>query len=304
MEGELERDLDGVESGGREAGDIGVDERRNAHRLGCYRKHAHRDHRARHRVAERRCADGESRGARARKSRREHKRAGDRDNERGGGRGDRNAVQRRPQKRREIRKRGVPGERCDRDAETERYRRHAPKRGERARDRIGEWVFVPGATCYTEARGLFGGTAQRVVLPSARAFPVSEDLGQDGILFALAATALHALSGGDPPELIVGHGVLGRLLARLTIASGAPPPVVWDNNAARRSGAVGYHVMAPKDDDRHDYGAIYDASGHADGLDALIGRLGKRGEIVLAGFYANRLSFAFAPAFRAEARLR
>lgn len=176
--------------------------------------------------------------------------------------------------------------------------------GKLARDRIGEWVFVPGATCYTEARGLFGGTAQRVVLPSARAFPVAEDLGRDGILFALAATALHALSGGDPPELIVGHGVLGRLLARLTIASGAPPPVVWDNNAARRGGATGYQVIAPKDDDRRDYGAIYDASGYADGLDALIGRLGKRAEIVLAGFYANRLSFAFAPAFRAEARLR
>jgi len=176
--------------------------------------------------------------------------------------------------------------------------------GADARQRIGEWVFVPGANCYAEARGLFGGTAQRVVLSSARAFPVSESLGRDGILFALAATALHALSGGEAPQLIVGHGVLGRLLARLTIASGAPPPVVWDNNPARRSGAIGYKVIAPKDDDCQDYAAIYDASGYADGLDSLIGRLAKRGEIVLAGFYANRLSFGFAPAFRAEARLR
>lgn len=176
--------------------------------------------------------------------------------------------------------------------------------GEDVRERIGDWVFVPGATCFVEARGLFGGTAQRVVLPSARAFPIAESLGRDGILFALAATALHALSGGDPPELIVGHGVLGRLLARLTIASGAPAPVVWDNNPARHQGACGYEVIAPKDDDRRDYGAIYDASGYADGLDILIGRLRKRGEVVLAGFYANRPSFAFAPAFRAEARLR
>lgn len=176
--------------------------------------------------------------------------------------------------------------------------------GREVEGRIGEWVFVPGATCYAEARGLFGGTAQRVVLPSARALPVSESLGADGILFALAATAVHALRGGEPPELIVGHGVLGRLLARLTIATGAPPPVVWDNSAARRNGAVGYNVVAPKDDDRRDYKTVYDASGYADGLDTLIGRLDKRGEIVLAGFYANRLSFAFAPAFRAEARLR
>lgn len=170
--------------------------------------------------------------------------------------------------------------------------------------RIGDWVFVPGANCYTEARGLFGGTAQRLVVPSARAFPISESLGVDGVLFALAATARHALAAGDPPDLIVGHGVLGRLLARLTIAMGAPAPTVWDNQACRREGAAGYEVIAPKDDTRRDYRAIYDVSGFADGLDTLIGKLARGGEIVLAGFYANRLNFAFAPAFQAEARLR
>lgn len=170
--------------------------------------------------------------------------------------------------------------------------------------RIGDWVFVPGANCYTEARGLFGGTAQRLVVPSARAFPISETLGVDGVLFALAATARHALAAGDPPDLIVGHGVLGRLLARLTIAMGAPAPTVWDNQACRRTGAAGYEVIAPKDDARRDYRAIYDVSGFADGLDTLIGKLARGGEIVLAGFYANRLNFAFAPAFQAEARLR
>ena len=176
--------------------------------------------------------------------------------------------------------------------------------GSEAHARVGEWVFVPGADCYTEARGLFGGTAQRVIVPSARALPVSEDLGHEGVLYALAATALHALKGGEPPELIIGHGVLGRLLARLTIASGAPAPVVWDNKAHRRSGAQGYSVVAPKDDDRHDYRTIFDASGSSDVIDILIGRLGKQGEIVLAGFYANRISFAFPPAFQREARLR
>lgn len=171
-------------------------------------------------------------------------------------------------------------------------------------DRIGDWVFVPGASCYSEARGLFGGTAKTLIVPSTRAFPISESLGADGILFALAATARHALAGGDPPELIVGHGVLGRLLARMAIAAGAPPPVVWDNKACRRTGARGYEVIAPKDDDRRDYRTIYDVSGFADGLDALIGKLARGGEIVLAGFYANRLNFAFAPAFQAEARFR
>lgn len=176
--------------------------------------------------------------------------------------------------------------------------------GKDVQGRIGDWVFVPGASCYEGARGLFGGTAQRVVVPSARAFPISESLGETGVLFALCATALHALSGGPAPELIVGHGVLGRLLARLTLASGAPAPTVWETDPSRRHGAQGYAVIDPQEDDRRDYAAICDVSGYDEGLDSLLSRLRKGGEIVLAGFYSQRLSFAFAPAFMAEARLR
>lgn len=174
--------------------------------------------------------------------------------------------------------------------------------GGEARGRIGEWVFVPGANCYAGARGLFGGSARRVVLPSARALPVDESLGADGILTALAATAYHAVAGGAAPQLIVGHGILGRLIARLTIASGAPAPTVWETNAARRD-AEGYAVIDPDMDGRRDYATICDASGAADVLDLAVARLGKQGEIVLAGFY-DRLSFAFPPAFMREARMR
>ena len=39
-------------------------------------------------------------------------------------------------------------------------------------------------------------------------------------------------------------------------------------------------------------------------LDPLIGRLAPGGEIVLAGFYSEPLSFAFPPAFMREARIR
>lgn len=171
-----------------------------------------------------------------------------------------------------------------------------------ARDRIGEWVFVPGANCYRDARGLFGGTARTAILPGARAVRIDETLGRDGILTALAATAHHALAGGAAPELIVGHGILGRLMARLTIARGAPAPTIWETNPARRDG-MGYAVIDPASDARRDYATICDVSGAADALDLLIPRLAKGGEIVLAGFY-DRLSFAFPPAFLREARLR
>lgn len=186
--------------------------------------------------------------------------------------------------------------------------------GSEARGRIGDWVFVPGANCYKDARGLFGGTARKVIVPSARAIPIPEHLGEAGVLCALAATALHAINGGGyagaghprcaMPDLIIGHGVLGRLIARLTIALGAPAPTVWETNPARREGALGYQVVAPDEDERRDYRAIYDASGDSNIIDSLVMRMAKGGEIVLAGFYSDRLNFAFPFAFMKEATLR
>jgi 3-hydroxyethyl bacteriochlorophyllide a dehydrogenase len=174
--------------------------------------------------------------------------------------------------------------------------------GAEVRGRVGEWVFVPGANCYQGARGLFGGTAHRVVLPSARALPIDETLGAEGILIALAATAYHAVAGGRVPELVIGHGIVGRLIARIAIASGAPAPTVWETNPDRRD-ADGYAVVDPAQDPRRDYATICDASGASDILDTAIARLARGGEIVLAGFY-DRLSFAFPPAFQREARVR
>jgi 3-hydroxyethyl bacteriochlorophyllide a dehydrogenase len=170
----------------------------------------------------------------------------------------------------------------------------------------GEVVFVPGARCYGEVRGLFGGAAARVVIPGARVLPIPAGMGEQGVLLALAATAHHAIArhGAPTPELIVGHGVLGRLLARLAIAVRGTPPVVWETNPLRATGAAGYEVLDPSDDPRMDYRAIYDVSGNAGLLDTLIGRLARGGEIVLAGFYEEPLSFQFPPAFMRELRLR
>jgi len=69
-------------------------------------------------------------------------------------------------------------------------------------------------------------------------------------------------------------------------------------------GATSYPVLTPDEDPRRDYHAIYDASGDVRILDAAIGRLAKGGEVVLAGFYAEPLSFNFAPAFMREATIR
>jgi len=187
---------------------------------------------------------------------------------------------------------------------------HIIEAGPRAKHRVGERVFVPGARCYGEVRGLFGGAASRVVVSDSRITEVSDTLGDKSVLLALAATAYHAVSGAGqrnpivPPDLIVGHGVLGRLLARMVVVAGFKPPTVWETNPARVAGSEGYPVVRPEDDPRRDYKAIYDVSGDAQILDSLIMRLAPGGEIVLAGFYTEPLNFAFAPAFMREAQIR
>ena len=124
---------------------------------------------------------------------------------------------------------------------------------------VGDLVYVSGSRGFVEARGLFGGQAAYVVVPGAKTMVLRPDLGERGTLLALAATAHHAL-GDDPvahpaqlPELIVGHGALGRLIARLVVLYGAPAPTVWETNPIRMEGARGYTVVHPDHDPRRNY---------------------------------------------------
>lgn len=175
---------------------------------------------------------------------------------------------------------------------------------------IGDHVFVPGSYSFEGVHNLFGGAGSRLVVQASRVVRLDAAPDASMVLLALAATAYHTVSYGGtrapdtPPDLIVGHGVMGRLLARLTVAAGAPAPVVWETQTQRRDGAEGYSVLHPDEDERKNYRAIYDVSGDADILHRVIPRLDKGGEVVLAGFYKQDISFAYAPAFMREAQIR
>ncbi|MBY0489440.1 MAG: chlorophyll synthesis pathway protein BchC [Gemmatimonadaceae bacterium] len=174
----------------------------------------------------------------------------------------------------------------------------------------GQLVYVAGSKGFNEARGLFGGQASRVVVPGNKTVLLADHVGEKGALFALAATAHHCLEP-DPannldklPQLIVGHGALGRLIARLVVLYGAPAPTVWEVNPIRMDGARGYTVIHPNDDTARGYKTICDVSG-ADGImDSLVNKLMPGGEIVLGGFYSEPVAFTFPPAFLREARIR
>jgi 3-hydroxyethyl bacteriochlorophyllide a dehydrogenase len=171
----------------------------------------------------------------------------------------------------------------------------------------GTRVFVPGSSGFADVRGLFGGAARTLVAPAGRLVPLGESLAQEGVLLALAATAHHAVAAageGEWPDLVVGHGVLGRLVARTVLALGGPPPVVWERTETRASGSTGYPVVTPEEDTRRDYRNICDVSGDPGVLDTLIERLSRGGRIVLAGFYHQPLSFQFPAAFLREIEIR
>jgi 3-hydroxyethyl bacteriochlorophyllide a dehydrogenase len=175
---------------------------------------------------------------------------------------------------------------------------------------VGSHVFIPGSYSFQGVRNIFGGAGSRLIVPHDRVVLLAPELGPKGVLLALAATCYHAVSFGGTrlpmvaPDLIVGHGVMGRLLARITLALGQPAPTVWETQPLRRAGATGYPVIAPDEDPRKDYRSICDVSGDGSILNGLISRLAPGGEVVLAGFYKQDLSFAFAPAFMREAQIR
>lgn len=178
--------------------------------------------------------------------------------------------------------------------------------GSNARFKVGDVVFVPGARCFGEVRGLFGGAASHLVSKSDRLTQIETQVQEQGVLLALASTAYHALHAPhfQAPDLIVGHGVLGRLLARISLALGGHPPVVWETAEERQNGAMGYSVISPEQDDRSDYKIIQDVSGNTSVIDHLVSKSAKGGEIVLAGFYTGLVSFNFPPAFMRESRFR
>ena len=175
---------------------------------------------------------------------------------------------------------------------------------------VGDSVFLPGSYAFQGVQNIFGGSGERLVVPHERAVKLDPAWGAKGVLLALAATAHHVFTVGRDnlplayPDLIIGHGIMGRLLARMVVAAGKPAPVVWETQTIRQKGALGYEVIHPDQDMRKDYRCICDVSGDAGILNRVIPKMAAGGEVVLAGFYKQDLAFAYAPAFMREASIR
>ena len=174
----------------------------------------------------------------------------------------------------------------------------------------GDQVFLPGSYAFQGVQNIFGGSGSRLVVPHDRAVKLHASIGKKGVLLALSATAHHVFTVGREgtalayPDLIIGHGIMGRLLARMVVAAGQPAPVVWETQPIRQSGAMGYEVVHPDQDNRKDYRCICDVSGDSGILNHVIPKMAPGGEVILAGFYKQDLSFSYATAFMREASIR
>ena len=125
---------------------------------------------------------------------------------------------------------------------------------------------------------------------------IEERLGEQARAARAGRNRLSRARGGRwraEPDLIVGHGVLGRLLARLAVLARSEPPTVWERNPQRIAWRERLRrCIHPDADPRRDYARDLrrerrcDASRHFDSA------LAPGGEIVLAGFYSEPLSFA------------
>jgi 3-hydroxyethyl bacteriochlorophyllide a dehydrogenase len=185
----------------------------------------------------------------------------------------------------------------------------------------GKQVFIPGAKCFGAVRGIFGASSSRPVVDASRLVVLPSEFAAlaptaEPTLLALAATAHHIIQVGglanaqSEPSLIIGHGVLGRLLARCLIALGCPAPVVWEKQAKRCQGGLGYEVQHHGDNTEAiakgtvaKFGLVFDVSGDTDVINKMVPHLKPGGKIVLGGFYPGNLSFAFAQAFMREAQI-
>ena len=179
--------------------------------------------------------------------------------------------------------------------------------GDETQVEVGQQVFVPGSRGFTDVHGLFGGAARSLVVPAERLVLLPSEVESKGVLLALAATACHALRRIEDlgaPELIIGHGALGRLVARACMARYQVTPTVWETSPERREGEHSYLVLDPAEDDRRDYQRVCDVSGSSTIIDQAVKHLSKGATVLLAGFYAAPIEFDFPAAFMREIDIR
>lgn len=171
-----------------------------------------------------------------------------------------------------------------------------------------QWVYIGGARCYESVNAAWGGQSATLIAEASRVIPLGDVDPRQGVLLALAATALHGvdLVGAADRVLIIGQGPVGQLAARIARARGAWVAVT-DRVESRLSRAVGDQIINVSEQSLTDaieepVTAIIEASGSMSALAGALSLLDRGGTILLLGYYQT-LELPYMPLFLKEAKL-
>ncbi len=175
---------------------------------------------------------------------------------------------------------------------------------------IGRSVYVGGNYGFVGVNPAFGGQSALIVAPVAQVTDIGALTDQQGVMLALAATALHGVDISlaqltAPQVLVLGQGVVGQLAARFAKAAGAQVTVV-ERTPSR--------LAVSTADEKHEslpavppmtpplYDVVIDATGKMEVIAPILMRVKKGGRVVLLGYY-DALNLPYQPIFLRELSL-
>lgn len=186
--------------------------------------------------------------------------------------------------------------------------------GDNAKAWLGKRVYVGGNYGFIGVNPAFGGQSQYIVAPQTHLTDLQTLSDEQGVLLALAATALHGvdqLGTGDDGRkterpssvVILGQGIVGQLAARIAKARGMSVTVT-DKVASRLALSIADEVLDASEiaNRQSPISNLIDATGKMEAIAPLLMKMQKGGRIVLLGFY-DCLSLPYQPIFLKELTL-
>jgi 3-hydroxyethyl bacteriochlorophyllide a dehydrogenase len=181
-------------------------------------------------------------------------------------------------------------------------------------DYEGRWVYVGGARCYDGVNPAWGGQAHTLFADYRKVVPLDTIPPEQGVLLALAATALHGvdllgLKAGQR-ALVLGQGPVGQIAARLLRGRGCWVTVT-DRYATRLERSIADEVIDRTGSDgplsdflspQQPFDAIVEATGSMAAPAEALPLLADGGAILLLGYY-DELRLPYMPLFLKQARL-
>lgn len=201
--------------------------------------------------------------------------------------------------------------------------------GADAQDWLGKRVYVGGNYGFIGVNPAFGGQSQFIAAPKTHLTDLQSLSDEQGVMLALAATALHGVDVAEigdwrlgngsatPPKdnasnsnpqslLILGQGIVGQLAARFAKARGATVHVL-DKVASRLRISLADEIVSPEPPPPGPpapgiYDVLIDATGKMDAIVPQLMRVKKGGRVVLLGYY-DKVELPYMPIFLRELTL-